>query len=420
MRLSRFLSVLYEQTEPERLRKNQLVRAQRMGFDTNRVYYHGTTHDIEQFDLDRSGSNMQMTAEGPVVWFSSDPNVAEIFANKSQWLGDDAEAMGNNITPVYLRLQNPFSVDAREFEQVDKERTLVKARRAGFDGVLFRGLMEITIRSDVVAVFDPSRIRSIYAKFNKSRADSPNLTEAPITDYEFRGPSTPRLPGKFRQSTLDLVRSPKARQKAIRVFANTPWNIRVVFDNTLPYGEDAREWEPIRPQPGTITVAFDNDKGDNFIPFTPWMIAHRLGHAIPDDNPFYMNVAQRLISLDLEFQRIVLFDAKLPLAFIGSFYHAAGKFKSARDAQVGDKFEFLLDCLAQFLIQGSVSFNTVTNPVMGRNFIRHDAVPNQPAIISPSFLEDVNYEFTALADRMNREFPKLMDSLVGKVLDTVA
>jgi hypothetical protein len=121
----------------------RMRRAEEMGFDTSRPYYHGTTGDIETFDPMRAGETFGNRVDpslwpedyAPPMYFADNPDFAGVVAEyKARETGGDP-----SILPVYLR----------------------NARRGG--------------RSDEMVVRNPADIRSVNAAFDPARSDSVDL-----------------------------------------------------------------------------------------------------------------------------------------------------------------------------------------------------------------------------------------------------
>lgn len=64
------------------------------------VLYHGTTHQIDAFDLSEEGSF------GAGIYLAPNPETADLFTPQSGETGE-------NILPVYVRMERPFYVKAR-------------------------------------------------------------------------------------------------------------------------------------------------------------------------------------------------------------------------------------------------------------------------------------------------------------------
>lgn len=174
----------------------RMARAKAMGFDTDRVLYHGTMKDAGRgaFVPSRGGEL------GPGTYVTRDPNLANDFA-RSSYGGDYREGAG--VLPVYaprlkefpgvneqglmengwavergkimdrLRAENggEWSSDIPMRAEMEMERI---AREEGFAGfyVNGRGGMNQGV------IFDPSNIRSIHAAFDPAKSKSSDLLAA--------------------------------------------------------------------------------------------------------------------------------------------------------------------------------------------------------------------------------------------------
>lgn len=113
-------------------RAQQLARAEAQGFDTSRVWYHGTQGNFPAFRPQRG-------AYGRGVYVTRDMAKADAYANK----GVHSRAEGANVIPVYLR----------------------------------RGASSPTLPNDRL-VYNPRDVRSIFAAFDPARSDSSDLLAA--------------------------------------------------------------------------------------------------------------------------------------------------------------------------------------------------------------------------------------------------
>lgn len=121
--------------------------------------------------------------------------------------------------------------------------------------------------------------------------------------------------------------------------------------------------------PSAVTIVFTNNVGDEKVPLTPWIIAHRTSHALYRGR-FQNNEIKREYNLFMrEYKNtlehcydILINDYGSPVDKINEqklkrFFNSVGTFKSARDKKVIRPFEFIHECFAQFLIQGEITFN---------------------------------------------------------------
>lgn len=171
-------------------------RAEQMGFDTSRVWYHVTDADFDQFSNDVLGANTARTADSEAAlesarlgtWFTSEPmRVGEMTVSD----GD-----GGRTIPVYTRgnfydkdgtidLNYVIYVLQRRLDQRGEgaaERWRNDLIKKGYDGI---SVIDTEFGGESLIVFDPKNIRSGNAEFDPAKADSPNLMyslrdEAPL------------------------------------------------------------------------------------------------------------------------------------------------------------------------------------------------------------------------------------------------
>ena len=123
------------------------------------------------------------------------------------------------------------------------------------------------------------------------------LTEAPLRDYEPLGDFS-RTGGFRHAADRALVTNPVAIGKVQHFFNRTPYDFRI-FPVQFTGGGRWLETGAVTPErlveivgtanaqrilaghgPDVITVVFTNNTGDRRLPLTPWIMAHRIGHAV--------------------------------------------------------------------------------------------------------------------------------------------
>lgn len=283
------------------------------------------------------------------------------------------------------------------------------------------------------------------------RMESFSLNEAPLVGYDYLSdPSSDPEKNRLDPNTSRLAQSPKAKIKAERMFQNTPYKIRVIFYENRQFRTETGEktnlytgrydleslliiFPGVKPMPGVISFIIATDNGDDFVPFTPWMIAHRLGHAVAIGAPSIGQIISGLRhAIDLIGAKVFLDSHSTESMVLPGIAGFLGKFKSARDRTFNNLGEFLMDCFAQYLIQGRVSFNRF-NPgsqvssyadyvVNGdRNTTKNDYrdYPNpnrdQTVEISPDKARKLNPHVIALEKYLNDAFTKQLSSMLGTV-----
>jgi len=251
--LAKGLSKLKEAAELRKLGGTQaerMARAAEQGYDTSRVFYHGTGADVTEFDPLKMGK----TDDGwfsKGFYFSPDAKVA------NQYAADGTP----NVMPVYLRAENPYdwrkevgqgmrfgtmderyaktreimgsghdSVDVYdEIVQLgdgeklsdDVWQAIVARSLEMGNPVLPRDLVENGLRQGMTSkgefaryygdelankmpltrtlrervVFDPSQVRSVNADFNPEYRDSPNLLAGIAGAMPYAGATAAALAG---------------------------------------------------------------------------------------------------------------------------------------------------------------------------------------------------------------------------------
>jgi hypothetical protein len=186
----------------------RIQRAAEQGYDTSKVWYHGTPKGgFDEFDP-YGTSDYGLFGDG--VYFTSDPEIASGYANKA------VRGMSRpTIYPVHLKVENPMNMESapnlkawksalpKEYEDIanqgstnedvyraleemlmSEEYTKADARELiqgvlrdmGHDGIIHKGGRTAGSRShDVAIAFDPEQIRSISAAFDPAKKDSTDL-----------------------------------------------------------------------------------------------------------------------------------------------------------------------------------------------------------------------------------------------------
>jgi len=223
------------------------------------------------------------------------------------------------------------------------------------------------------------------------------LYEAPIGDFETIGLwGNKDRNSRFRiPSDRKLVRSPKLQDSARQQFGKTPFVLNMYFVN-LPEINPAtfdgvisperlaekypKTWAVLsqkKPKFDDINVIFTGNKGSPRYPLTPWMMAHRLGHAFRQSN--VMSNGNNIYSWGearRELTRVVLGlldqvygvrrrsasysqgrEFEFRDVMVGHFLSAIGTMRSARGGKLVDAVEFLYELFAQYVTTGKITFN---------------------------------------------------------------
>lgn len=71
------------------------------------VVYHGTTSDFTMFDVSKLGANADHPSATLGFFFAKDPELANDFAGQ--------ERTGGKVIPVYLKMENPYYMEAKDW-----------------------------------------------------------------------------------------------------------------------------------------------------------------------------------------------------------------------------------------------------------------------------------------------------------------
>ena len=218
-----------------------------------------------------------------------------------------------------------------------------------------------------------------------------NILESPLADFSFHG--DPNTPGSFRDEDLRALRNDKWLTKVKNIFLKTPYNFNIylynapegVVKNIGKRAENVKvidlanlyEYSGVRnisiveniigkkipDSENSINVLLVENEGSNRISLTPWIVAHRVVHAIfeaeptehffDDDYGNFVRELSEIISNDFENNINIssINISSLALSLIG-------KFRSAKLQLFNNNIgEFVTDSVTQYIVQGSITYN---------------------------------------------------------------
>ena len=257
------------------------------------------------------------------------------------------------------------------------------------------------------------------------------FVEAPIEDYTTLSDRPDSKPGDSSSISKDpeafakrsssftdkrdriLSTNPKAVQQLKKKWARIGEEVYVYVVNTkearnhTEVGVVDREWleknmpavAPHIPEhEDGITILYTNNKGAEKVPMTPWIMAHRLAHAmarmtgmsgnrtiseyseaersinevvntILQDEYGYRGPTKRGSYRDereaQSFRRFEILRRK--------FFEEIGTFRSARNKKLREDFEFLNEVIAQYIITGKITFNPIPQKIVLKKAWGNDA-----------------------------------------------
>lgn len=222
------------------------------------------------------------------------------------------------------------------------------------------------------------------------------LLEVPVKDFKRVG-DFDKAHGFRDPRDRKMIQSDKYKDIVYKKFKNLEHDVNFFFVNTPKANryteEGAVDHNWVKTNLGddiagalsdsydedAIHVIFTNNKGDARVPMTPWIIAHRIGHALARPQSGFQRGRQftgydQLVDMVDEMTYYILdevygFTKKPKTHSFGdrgqrqnqlmfrSFWHAIGTFKSARDRNLRDYFEVYNELIAQYMITGKIKLN---------------------------------------------------------------
>jgi len=275
------------------------------------------------------------------------------------------------------------------------------------------------------------------------------VTEAPLTDYVPIGDFN--KPGPFRGYEKKLIPHKVSQLKAQKFFEQTPYDFRLFFSNVPGTGK-FKEYGEMGPNEirnsfskeiadqlinnsvDAITIMFVGNTGDSKVMMTPWIMAHRIGHAInattyrglrQDKQPkgpwreaethFFKGINELL--KDYYGKRVVnQFDTQVNWDLrqeYSALFNQIGTQKSSRKGLIKRPYEFFYEMFAQYLGTGNITLNRLPSKVdYGRKAWGRST---KQLRLGPEAVKDTEYTTEILARDMELMFSDVLSSMVGKI-----
>jgi hypothetical protein len=218
------------------------------------------------------------------------------------------------------------------------------------------------------------------------------INEAPLKDFEFFGGDDE---GSFRRDDIKAATSRKWLRKLKTSFVRTPYNFNVyVYNGTegkVTLGDitiEPRDLENVHKYAGvidiekvakvigklppdsdvSITALLIENEGAERLPLTPWILAHRVSHAIlyASHTTKIGVYAQELNTMFSEFlyamEKALIADGReMPMGGLTARANQVAKvvatFRSGRTGQLASAGEFMVEMMTQFIVRGEIVFN---------------------------------------------------------------
>jgi len=254
-------------------------------------------------------------------------------------------------------------------------------------------------------------------------------------------------PGPFKGVDKRLVPHPTNQLKTQKFFEQTPYDFRLFFSN-IPgtgkysetgsatpqqlqqmFGEQAKPI--IEGSEDAITVVFVGNSGDSKVMMTPWIMAHRIGHAIQaserrgERNGTWKTAEQHFFSginnllADFYGKKTVNqfpsseFNIRQQAEY-NALFNAIGTQRSSRAGEIKRPYEFMYELFAQYLGTGNITLKPLPKQqdygrkAWGRSI--------QSLNMRGDMQDESAYTTETLARDMELMFDDVLSSLVGKIL----
>lgn len=218
------------------------------------------------------------------------------------------------------------------------------------------------------------------------------LQEAPIGEIGLIGDWEGEKKRGYDSPSKKLLTNPNYIEKIKTAWNKTPYDFDLYFVNSkeankytelgkvnLEFVRNELNIKDLNINPDSITCFFTNNRGVQKVPLTPWIIAHRLAHAMArtykGERPYlyHSGVSKDLDNFLEEISRDVYGTSLEKNAYTYSGYdykannkkellkkkicEALGTFRSAREGKLRAPFEMVNELISQFIITNKITFN---------------------------------------------------------------
>lgn len=264
------------------------------------------------------------------------------------------------------------------------------------------------------------------------------LKEAPLGDYKtststgssFDEPQ--KHTGAFPERDRKLLKHPVHKEKLVKFLSKTPYHFNIIMHNGRQSvsldgeatGEvKAKDREKLIDEFGispmtaqkmfadkkAITVLFTGNDSDD--PMTPWIIAHRLGHAYDDHHKGKVSVAvEKLI------RKVVTDNYGIPNGAYEPILGFARKIMTSKAARTGAKLasknEAAMDLFAEYILRDKITLNEVPESMMVSTGAHKS--PVEVTLKDPSE-HKANRLTRHLEDELGEIMNAALEDMVGKV-----
>lgn len=273
------------------------------------------------------------------------------------------------------------------------------------------------------------------------------LKEAPVDSFNLVGEWEPNSkPRGYDKASRGILTSPAGVEKIKRLWSKTEQYFDIYMVSTKegwkytevgevdPYFIKDKLKLDIPINHDNITIFYTSNKGAEKIPTTAWTLAHRFGHALRRSGDINGN-SYEYIQLENMLKKMIhaiaekIYKKNLKVSSYEPDFkkirnireierqvaHALGTFKSARDRNLRNVFEFTNEVIAQYLITGKITFNRNFPRVLPTYFTW--GRPQGP--YSVQITQDLQEEIDGLISNFEEEVYAWVDSLVYSAVGKV-
>lgn len=235
-------------------------------------------------------------------------------------------------------------------------------------------------------------------KYINFKLESILINETPIEDFNLVGDFSKG--SSFRSKVdRDILSSQGGQRKLLKMWLKTEYPFALWFVNSpkikkyQELGEVSLEFirndvgltpEEFEPKEDCINIIFGGNFGQEKVMGTPWIWAHRASHAmlrthggngILDSRRTIFKIIKKLTQ---DINDIAVIYNLHPYemgkndnskytkqnSYILQILYQLGTFKSAREKNLSNAYEFIHECFAQYIIEGKIKFNKLTNELV--------------------------------------------------------
>lgn len=269
------------------------------------------------------------------------------------------------------------------------------------------------------------------------------LIEAPISDFVVGDLSGIGDLTHADPKAREYLNNPKYQAKVQQVWQKTPFDFKLYFANVgigtlerrlkvsgVKTIAQVEEYWPelkgmIKPDSNAISLLYISNDSTDFMPFTPWMLAHRFTHALmpylgqSQAASLYGVVSKELLTLlDSTLREVYGIFKPENMNQYGDFTNVEKELlnqilttKAAREQRLKFTDDFIAEMIAQYLITGAIKFNSLPNGMrnyveLGYDFKTH---------ADPDRLGEFNQIWFKSARMFERFVVQILNHLKGKV-----